>query len=50
MVDKIKTTLRKFADRVSVQRYVDTPVAGRLPPQTNDRDMALIVKWLLRVK
>ena len=34
-----------------VQRYVDTPVTGRLAPQPNmDLDATHIVKWLLRLR
>lgn len=34
-----------------VQRYIDTPKAGRLPPQPNmDLDMTHIVRAILRLK
>lgn len=34
-----------------IQRYIDTPKAGRLPPQPNEEmAMTLLVKWLLRLK
>lgn len=34
-----------------VQRYVDTPKAGRLAPQPNmNLDATHIVKWILRLR
>jgi len=34
-----------------IQTYIDTPVAGRLPPQpNNDMAMTRLVKWLLGLK
>lgn len=34
-----------------VQKYIDTPKAGRLAPQpNNDMAMTKFVKWLLRLK
>lgn len=34
-----------------IQRYIDTPKAGRLAPQPNENMLATkIVKWLLRLK
>lgn len=34
-----------------VQRYIDTPKEGRLPPQPNmDLDMTYIVRAILRLK
>lgn len=34
-----------------IQRYIDAPKVGRLPPQPNE-DMAMtrLVKWLLRLQ
>jgi len=34
-----------------IQRYIDTPKEGRLPPQpNNEMAMTKFVKWVLRLK
>jgi hypothetical protein len=34
-----------------IQRYIDTPKAGRLAPQPNEEmAMTRLVKWLLRLQ
>lgn len=51
IVNAVLAKAESIKAALSMQRYVDTPVAGRLAPQpNNDMFMTKLVKGLLQVK